>query len=108
MARVSIEDCQKVMPNRFALVIVAANRTRQLMSNSVPLVYTKNKQAVTALREIAEGKVTVKGEMRSPFETLAEGEAALLANAASIEAPVLTNGHSHAKAPAFTAATDEE
>ena len=68
MARVSIEDCQKVMPNRFALVTVAANRTRQLMSNSVPLVRSKNKQAVTALREIAEGKIVVKGEISAPFK----------------------------------------
>lgn len=68
MARVSIEDCQKVMPNRFALVTVAANRTRQLMSNSMPLVRTKNKQAVTALREIAEQKVLMKGEIGAPFK----------------------------------------
>jgi len=60
MARVSIEDCQKHMPNRFVLVLVAANRARQLMSSSVPLVSSKNKVAVTALREIAEGKVSAK------------------------------------------------
>lgn len=63
MARVSIEDCQKIMPNRFALVVVAANRARQLMSSSDPLISTKNKIAVTALREIAEGKIMSKGEM---------------------------------------------
>lgn len=62
MARVSIEDCQKVMPNRFALVVVAANRARQLMGSSVPLVSTKNKHGVTALREIAEGKVVMHGD----------------------------------------------
>ena len=62
MARVSIEDCQKKLPNRFSLVLVAANRTRQLMSSSVPLINTKNKTGVTALREIAEGKVVMKGE----------------------------------------------
>lgn len=61
MARVSIEDCQKQLPNRFALVSVAANRARQLMGNSQPLIQTKNKEAVTALREIAEGKVVLKG-----------------------------------------------
>ena len=61
MARVSIEDCLKMLPNRFALVTVAANRARQLMGNSQPLVKTKNKEAVTALREIAEGKVVMKG-----------------------------------------------
>ena len=60
MARVSIEDCQKVLPNKFILVQIAANRTRQLMSNSVPLINTKNKTVVTSLREIAEGKVVAK------------------------------------------------
>lgn len=58
MARVSIEDCLNVLENRFALVSVAASRTRQLMSGDEPLVKSKNKMAVTALREIAEGFVT--------------------------------------------------
>jgi DNA-directed RNA polymerase subunit omega len=58
MARVSIEDCLSVLENRFALVTVAASRTRQLMGGDEPLVKTKNKMAVTALREIAEGFVT--------------------------------------------------
>ncbi len=58
MARVSIEDCLNVLENRFALVTVAASRTRQLMGGDEPLVKTKNKMAVTALREIAEGFVT--------------------------------------------------
>ena len=57
MARVSIEDCLEHMVNRFALVTVASHRTRQLMSGKTPLVKTKNKEPVTALREIAEGLV---------------------------------------------------
>jgi len=57
MARVSIEDCLDVLENRFALVTVAAARTRQLMTGDEPLVRTKNKFAVTALREIAEGVI---------------------------------------------------
>ena len=57
MARVSIEDCLEHIENRFALVTVASHRTRQLMSGKPPLVRTKNKEAVTALREIAEGLV---------------------------------------------------
>ena len=73
MARVSIEDCQKMLPNRFALVTVAANRARQLMGNSQPLVKTKNKEAVTALREIAEGKVVMKGVPPPPAEGELEG-----------------------------------
>jgi DNA-directed RNA polymerase subunit omega len=57
MARVSIEDCLNVLENRFALVTVAAARTRMLMGGEEALVKTKNKFAVTALREIAEGLV---------------------------------------------------
>lgn len=57
MARVSIEDCLGHIENRFALVTVASHRTRQLMDGKAPLVKTKNKEAVTALREIAEGFV---------------------------------------------------
>lgn len=57
MARVSIEDCLRHIENRFALVAVASHRTRQLMEGKAPLVKTKNKEAVTALREIAEGLV---------------------------------------------------
>ncbi len=57
MARVTVEDCLEREENRFALVILAARRTRQLMKGSEPLVHSKNKPAVTALREIAAGKV---------------------------------------------------
>jgi DNA-directed RNA polymerase subunit omega len=57
MARVTVEDCLEREENRFALVVLAANRTRQLMKGSDPLVKTKNKPAVTSLREIAAGKV---------------------------------------------------
>jgi DNA-directed RNA polymerase subunit omega len=57
MARVTVEDCLEREENRFALVILAAYRTRQLMKGATPLVHSKNKAAVTALREIAAGKV---------------------------------------------------
>jgi DNA-directed RNA polymerase subunit omega len=57
MARVTVEDCLEREENRFALVILAAHRTRQLMKGAAPLVHSKNKAAVTALREIAAGKV---------------------------------------------------
>lgn len=65
MARVCTEDCQKKIPNRFELVVVAAKRARQLMGSSAPLIKTKNNIAVTALREIAEGLV-VKKEHTEP------------------------------------------
>ena len=57
MARVSIEDCLSKIQNRFVLVAVAADRTRKLMEGETPLVRAKNAEAVTALREIAEGFV---------------------------------------------------
>lgn len=57
MARVSIEDCLEFIENRFALVAVASHRTRQLMNGKTPLVKSRNKEAVTALREIADGLV---------------------------------------------------
>lgn len=57
MARVSIEDCLNFIENRFALVAVAAHRTRQLMDGSQPQIRSKNKEAVTALREIADGMI---------------------------------------------------
>ena len=56
MARVTVEDCLEQEENRFALVVLAAHRTRALMKGTNPLVASKNKPAVTALREIAKGK----------------------------------------------------
>lgn len=57
MARVTVEDCLEHEENRFALVLLASNRTRQLMKGTQALVRGNNKSAVMALREIADGKV---------------------------------------------------
>jgi DNA-directed RNA polymerase subunit omega len=57
MARVTVEDCLEREENRFALVVLASARTRQIMKGSHPLVRAKNKPAVLSLREIAAGKV---------------------------------------------------
>ena len=57
MARVTVEDCLEKEDNRFALVVLAARRTRELMKGDPALVNSKNKAAVISLREIAEGKV---------------------------------------------------
>jgi len=45
------------IPNRFQLVVVAARRAKDLLQGSRPLAKSDNKEVVTALREIAEGKV---------------------------------------------------
>jgi DNA-directed RNA polymerase subunit omega len=69
MARVTVEDCLERDENRFALVVLAARRTRQLMKGSSSLVHSKNRAAVTALREIAGGKVRFS---RQPGELVRE------------------------------------
>ena len=58
MARVTVVDCLDNVDNRFALVILSAQRARQLLKGAKPTVeHTKNKAAVTSLREIAAGNV---------------------------------------------------
>lgn len=57
MARVTVEDCLEQEENRFALVVLAASRARQLMKGAPTLVRSDNKAAVVALREIAVGRV---------------------------------------------------
>ena len=55
MARITIEDCLDNVPNRFALVMLAAKRARQLREGELVTVESKNKECVTALREAAHG-----------------------------------------------------
>ncbi len=57
MARVTVEDCLLNVENRFALVVLGTQRARQLLKDAEPLVTSKNKECVTALREIAANKV---------------------------------------------------
>ena len=75
MARVTVEDCLEVVDNRFALVLLASARTRQLMKGSRALVDGyKNNEQVLALREIAAKKVhfnrSVKGVLESTISDL--------------------------------------
>lgn len=64
MARVTVEDCLERVPNRFALVVLAAERARQLSRGASAGVDCDNKPAVTALREIAEGLVSFREDVR--------------------------------------------
>ena len=57
MARITVEDCLEKIPNRFELVLLSSKRAKQLLTGSRPLVETDNKDIVTSLREIADGKV---------------------------------------------------
>ncbi len=77
MARVTVEDCLEHEENRFALVVLAARRTRQLMKGAPALVVSKNRPAVTALREIAAHKVYYTAPVRGAVdEYIAERRAA--------------------------------
>jgi DNA-directed RNA polymerase subunit omega len=58
MARITVDDCLKKIPNRFQLTLAATYRARQITVGSSPLVEgEKDKPTVIALREIAAGKV---------------------------------------------------
>ena len=57
MARITVEDCLQKIPNRFQLIVIAARRAKELLKGARPLVSSENKEVVTALREIAAGKV---------------------------------------------------
>ncbi len=57
MARITVEDCLKQIPNRFELVLSATYRARMLSQGHTAKLESKNKPCVTALREIAAGKV---------------------------------------------------
>lgn len=64
MARVTVEDCIQYVQNRFELVVVAAQRSKELNYGTLPVssdVTTKRNQgAVLALREIATGILNIE------------------------------------------------
>lgn len=81
MARVTVEDCIEAVPNRFELVMSAAQRSRMIANGADPLVEEESdKPTVIALREIAEGKVTE--------ENIAQLQAELDARLAAMQAEV--------------------
>ena len=58
MARITVDDVLKHLPNRFELTLAATYRARQLANGATPMVEpNKDKPTVIALREMALGKV---------------------------------------------------
>ena len=58
MARVTVEDCVDKVPNRFDLVLLAAQRAREISGGAeITLERDRDKNPVVALREIAEQTV---------------------------------------------------
>lgn len=74
MAAVTIEDCLKIVPNRFELALIASYRAEQLMNGS-PMLYKPKKQeknTVIALREIGMGLLDInkiREEMKEKLKT---------------------------------------
>ena len=61
MARITVEDCLSKIDSQYDLVLLAKERTSQLNAGSKPLVPENNdKNTVISLREIGEGKVSLK------------------------------------------------
>lgn len=66
MARITVEDCLKQIPNRFELTLSATYRARMLAMGHSPKIEAKDKPTVTALREIAAGHTGVEMLRRVP------------------------------------------
>ena len=91
MARVTVEDFVQRVPNRFELVVLAAQRARDIAAGGELLVdRDRDKNPVVALREIAEDKLVsaelfeevVRGRLKvAPVEELDELDEAMLADA---------------------------
>ena len=72
MARITVDDCLKRIPNRFQLTLAATYRARQLSSGATPLVEAnRDKFTVIALREISLGKVGTEVLRRNQTPPLA-------------------------------------
>jgi len=66
MARITVEDCLEFIPNRFQLVLAATYRARMISQGHTPKIESKNKPGVTALREIAAGKIGLEMPKKVP------------------------------------------
>lgn len=66
MARITVEDCLKNIPNRFDMTLSATYRARQLAQGHSPKITSNDKPTVTALREIAAGEVGVEMLLKVP------------------------------------------
>jgi len=56
MARVTVDDCMQLIPNRFQMTLAATYRARQITSGATPMIDAdRDKPTVIALRELALG-----------------------------------------------------
>ena len=67
MARITVDDCLKVIPNRFELTLAATYRARQITNGATPMVEAnRDKPTVIALRELAAGQYGVEILNKTP------------------------------------------
>jgi len=67
MARITVDDCLKVVPNRFELTLAATYRARQITNGATPMVEAnRDKATVIALRELAAGQYGVEILNKTP------------------------------------------
>ncbi|MFT6076998.1 MAG: DNA-directed RNA polymerase subunit omega [Myxococcota bacterium] len=59
MARVTVEDCVTIVPNRFELCLIASNRAKSILSGAATTLDRTEKPSVISLREIASKDVDV-------------------------------------------------
>ena len=59
MARITVEDCVKVVSNRFELCLIASNRAKAILSGANTTLDRKEKPSVIALREVASESIDV-------------------------------------------------
>ena len=67
MARITVDDCLKIVPNRFELTLAATYRARQITNGAAPMVEAdRDKPTVIALREMAASKYGVDILIKTP------------------------------------------
>ena len=75
MARITVEDCLEKIDSQYDLVLLARERTAQLNSGEKPLVSEDNdKNTVISLREIGDGKVSIKTIEESAINKLRKAQ----------------------------------
>ena len=86
MARVTVEDCVEHIPNRFELVLLAAQRAKQISSgNPLTLDRDNDKDSVVALREIAEQTVPLDHLMNDTINVFCKRQQADINDSKAVE-----------------------
>jgi DNA-directed RNA polymerase subunit omega len=70
MARITVEDCVTVVPNRFELCLVASNRAKSILSGAPTVLDRNEKPAVIALREVADNLIDIETVKKNITRTI--------------------------------------